>query len=361
MNSVDSIKLSAYIMNTVAKIQSEPINKDFDSLELNDEQSELFFLFSKKIVQNGGIDQKQDLTERGFFINEILKSLTNHQKAILKRYKEGEIGALFISNLLNSQGNKVNEPIPNELPLEKSLITTDIVQHIGARSSLLLELIDQKTFAYDVENYGKAIRLVANFKKSDKPCSHSGVSLSAHTETPYFCSKKHTNGHSPAPSSLILSAVWNPLDEPTNIIPMYKIIDDIQPDLLDQLKSNYYDFIRSDSFNEGEGSGGKNISILEEYIDGTYMLKFNFLRFKTSENAPILATKAIEVLKEKIMEFNPIKFSLSSTNTLIINNFKSMHCRDFIQDNRRLLVRIFGYENNIDPIVISNNPYIVKG
>lgn len=348
-------------MNTIAKIQTEIINNDFDSLEFSDAQSELLFLFSKKIAQDGGIDQKQDLTERGFFINEILKSLTSHQQAILKRYKEGKIGALFISNLLNSKGNKDNEPIPNELPLEKSLITTDTVQYISARSSLLLELIDQKTFAYDIENHGKAIRLVANFKKSNKPCSHSGVSLSAHTETPYFCSKKHTNGHSPAPSSLILSAVWNPLDEPTNIIPMYKIIEDMQPDLLDQLKSNYYDFIRSDSFNEGEGSGGKNVSILEEYIDGTYMLKFNFLRFKTSENAPILANKAIEELKEKIMKFNPLKFPLSSTNTLIINNFKTMHCRDVIQDNRRLLVRIFGYENNIDPIVISNNPYIVKG
>lgn len=349
-------------MNNIAKLYDRSsFNQDYILFNFNDKQSELLHEVSEKIVEDGGIDKIQDFSARRYFINIIQKSLSDEQKKILNLYQEGKIGALLFSNLLNSHGNKFNEFLPDELPLEKQLVNTHTIQLIAARSSILLELVDQKSFAYDIENHGKAIRLVGNFKKSTRPCSHSGVSLSAHTETPYFCSKQHSQGHSPAPSSLILSAVWNPLDEPTNIIPMYNIIDSIEPKFINQLKENCFDFIRSDSFNEGEGSGGKNIKIIEEYVDGTYMLKFNFLRFKVSENAPKIAHEAIEILKEKIKKFNPIKLSLSSRNTLIINNFKTMHCRDTIKDNRRLLVRIFGYDQNTDPIVINQNPYIVKG
>lgn len=348
-------------MNLARKYQSAALNRDYEQFDFSDEQSEILHFYSNRIANQGGIDQEQNFLQRKAIIAEMLCLFSPQQIEQLNAYQQGKVGALFFSNLLNSQGSKFNEYLPEALPLEKDILPTHSVQLIAARSSILLSLLQQQSFAYDIENYGKAIRLVANFKNNNKPCSHSGVSLSAHTETPYFCSKSHTQGHSPAPSALILSALWNPLNEPTQVIPMYSIIESMNQQLLEQLKSPYFDFVRSDSFNEGEGSGGKNISIIEDYVDGSFMLKFNLMRFRVSDTAPALAHDAIEVLKEKIAAQTPLKFALNSRNCLIINNFKTMHCRDIVQDNRRLLIRIFGYDQHTSPIVLSHNPYIVQG
>ncbi|HEZ0152263.1 hypothetical protein [Neisseria meningitidis] len=46
---------------------------------------------------------------------------------------------------------------------------------------------------------------------------------------------------------------------------------------------------------------------------------------------------------------------------MIINNTLALHCRDVIQDNRRLLIRIFGYKNNIEYISLEDDPVLAQG
>lgn len=53
--------------------------------------------------------------------------------------------------------------------------------------------------------------------------------------------------------------------------------------------------------------------------------------------------------------------NLNPNTVLIINNNLCLHCRDIINDNRRTLVRLFGYRKNLDYIVLQKNPLIVKG
>lgn len=40
---------------------------------------------------------------------------------------------------------------------------------------------------------------------------------------------------------------------------------------------------------------------------------------------------------------------------------KALHCRDIIQDNCRLLVRLFGYWKGIKYIEINQDPLLVQG
>ncbi|HGF8710173.1 TPA: hypothetical protein ACJCQR_000745 [Neisseria meningitidis] len=103
---------------------------------------------------------------------------------------------------------------------------------LAASNQILLATVEQFAFAYNIDNHGKIMRLVGNFKgggatklenedvsKVDKS-SHSGIALGAHTEAPYHAATKIFNNHSPAPSSLVLTARYNPLSEPTTVIPL---------------------------------------------------------------------------------------------------------------------------------------------
>lgn len=37
------------------------------------------------------------------------------------------------------------------------------------------------------------------------------------------------------------------------------------------------------------------------------------------------------------------------------------HGRDVVQDNRRLLIRLFGYSAGASPVAISDDPLVVRG
>lgn len=80
---------------------------------------------------------------------------------------------------------------------------------LAASNQILLATVEQFAFAYNIDNHGKIMRLVGNFKgggatklenedvsKVDKS-SHSGIALGAHTEAPYHAATKIFNNHSP--------------------------------------------------------------------------------------------------------------------------------------------------------------------
>lgn len=52
---------------------------------------------------------------------------------------------------------------------------------------------------------------------------------------------------------------------------------------------------------------------------------------------------------------------LTPCSAVLINNYRALHCRDIVRDNRRLLIRLFGYSRFVTPIVLSEDPLIVKG
>lgn len=91
-------------------------------------------------------------------------------------------------------------------------------------------------------------------------------------------------------------------------------------------------------------------------------MKYNLYRFTPNENASLKIKNAFYKFESIIRQASIVDpIHLNSHTVLIINNSLCLHCRDIIKDNRRTLVRLFGYRKNLDYIVIQKNLLIVKG
>lgn len=66
-------------------------------------------------------------------------------------------------------------------------------------------------------------------------------------------------------------------------------------------------------------------------------------------------------MKTGIANAKQLKVDLNPTKTIPINNTKALHCRNFIEDNRRALVRLFGYSRFSAALDQSTDPVLVKG
>ena len=62
-----------------------------------------------------------------------------------------------------------------------------------------------------------------------------------------------------------------------------------------------------------------------------------------------------------VAETPPLPFLLQPSTALVINNSRALHGRDTVKDNRRLLVRLFGYSPFAQPVVLREDPLLVRG
>lgn len=298
----------------------------------------------------------------------LRETLSPDQRVILDGYAENHITLLIVEGMVDVS----DDGLPQELPALDDLKRDMRCLVLASRSQILLNLAGNRVFAYDLD-YNEMVRLVGNFKGGGKDkikneplpenvelSSHSGLALGAHTEPPYYCSFNATESHSPAPSTLILTARWNPKQEPTTIIPIAEVLENIGPAAVLALTKKHYRFTRPNSYVAGE-EDGLDASILDYNNHGDYALRFNAYRFSACTDAPESSRHAIEALKAGLANAEQIKVSLNPTKAILINNTKALHCRDIIKDNRRILVRLFGYNRFSTALVQSADPMLVKG
>ncbi|MFT4240791.1 MAG: hypothetical protein QM569_00795 [Acidovorax sp.] len=338
------------------------------TLKLDLQQAKLICRFSKELADLGGPQAPGTRTKAAGFATEIKQTFGATEAEILRTYGEGRLSTLIIEGMLPISENYPPDALPSLREIDER---KDIIQ-LGARNQILLKLVDNLAFAYDIDNDAKIIRVVANIKgggksplrsESQNPelSSHSGLALGPHTEAPYWCAGRSHSGHSPSPSSLILSALWNPQHEPTSVIPLPSILKSLGIDRCLALATPWFQFTRSDSFVEGMGEDGSQISILSFDENGGFSARFNTYRFSVMQEAPISVKKAFDAFKEEIGACTPFQHSLSQHSAIIINNTRALHCRDILQDNRRVLVRLFGYSRYAEPIAYSQDPLLVHG
>jgi hypothetical protein len=127
------------------------------------------------------------------------------------------------------------------------------------------------------------------------------------------------------------------------------------------LTSSSFDFTRSGSSTTTTDGGGYAVSILQFDSHGEFCLRYNSYRHSLNTNACRAARKAFEALNHEVSRCEAIKCTLTSANVLLINNYRSLHCRELIRDNRRLLIRLFGYSRFVMPIALKRDPLTVQG
>lgn len=342
--------------------------QEFRTFNFDSRQSALLHTFTEELAAIGGPQASGAKPIASRAATSLKLSFSKDQCELLGAYSDGLVCALIFEGL-----QKITDAIPpDELPDLTSLETRYDVLCLAARNQILLSLVDNSAFAYDVDNEGKLVRLVANFKgggliKIDAEpeikelSSHSGLALGPHTEAPYWCAVNAKAGHSPSPSSLILSALWNPSLEPTRIISLLPILEKIGVTHCLALTTNNFRFTRSDSFVAGKGEDGRNVSILEFDDKVGFAARFNSYRFSINDDASTFVKTAYTALCQGVCEATPSEYALSQESAMVINNIRALHCREVIKDNRRVLVRIFGLSKFARPIVISDDPLLLQG
>jgi hypothetical protein len=357
-------------MRTSSECLAPTAQQEYRQVSLSPVQAQLLHIGAETLAASGGPEQPGAIAHAAAAALRIYSHLDGFQQRTLCEYADGHLAVLEFKGLHDSDG----APPPPQLPSHRLLQNDPQCRLLAARNQILLHLVQHRAFAYDLDNEGQLIRLVANFcgggaqrqpgepaKAAIELSSHAGLRLGPHTEAPYHCALHACDGHSPAPSTLILSARWNPRNEPTCIIPMAPIIERLSTWTALALTSPSFDYSRSDSFIAGAGEDGRAVSILQFDPNGGFALRYNSYRFSLNAHAGPAAADALEKLTAAVNASTVIRCVLTPHSAVLINNYRALHCRDIVRDNRRLLIRLFGYSRFVTPIVMSEDPLIVKG
>ncbi|MDF0731326.1 TauD/TfdA family dioxygenase [Pseudomonas entomophila] len=339
-------------------------------LDFTPVQAQALSIASQSLAQQGGPQAPGVTQQAREHAQQLAQSLDPQQRATLQRFADGHLAALMYTGM-PCPGD---DPMPEELPALSSLEDDARCLHLAARNQLLLELVHYRAFAFDIDNEGKQVRLVGNFKgggsvpRPDETqgarvelSSHAGLRLGPHTEAPYNCSVVAQRDHSPAPSALVLTARWNPANEPTHVTPMRGVIERLSGLQALALTSSSFDFTRSDCFVAGMGEPEQATSMLQFDANGGFALRYNSYRFSVNDHASQAAADAFDAFQTLVGETAPVPFMLQPDTALVINNCRALHGRDIVKDNRRLLVRLFGYSPFAQPVVICEDPLLVRG
>lgn len=344
------------------------VEQEVRTFSFDTQQSKLLHKFSEALAAMGGPQVAGAKSKASLAATELKFSFSRDQCELLAAYSDGLVSLLIFEGMQTITDTSPPDQLPELAALEQRY---DVLC-LAARNQILLKLVDNSSFAYDMDNEGKLVRLVANFKGgglteiNDEPAikelsSHSGLALGPHTEAPYWCAVNARDGHSPSPSSLILSALWNPSLEPTSVIPLPPLLEEIGVTGCLALTTGNFQFTRSDSFVSGKGEDGRNVSILEFDDNVGFAARFNSYRFSVNDNASDYVKTAYSALCQSVSKATPVQYTLTQESAMVINNVRALHCRDVIKDNRRVLVRIFGLSKFSSPIVISDDPLLIQG
>lgn len=145
-------------------------------------------------------------------------------------------------------------------------------------------------------------------------------------------------------------------------MPVLPILEQLGIENTLALTLNYFHFTRSDSFIDSEDiSQEKNVSIIDFNEKQGFSIRYNSYRFSVDDKAPFLIKNAYRIFCEKIKTIQPYEHVLTQQSAIIINNYRAMHSRNIVKDNRRILVRLFGTLNKANSIILRSNPLVLKG
>lgn len=347
-------------------------NQSTPCITLNEKIAIILQEKSYQLALNGGPQKEGNQKLAEDIATELFELFNDSDKKLINDYIDEKITHLVFEGFINStvDGKPITLPQEHQFPTLEELESDIETLKLASQEQIILALLNETTFAFDTENEGKIVRVVANFHgggtqklANEVPdgSSHSGKSIVPHTEDPYYSSTRVVRGHSPSPSSLILTARWNPLSETTKVAPIERALSQLSKEEITALTTKSFNFRPAKTASEGKSIGGTHIAILDLNDKGKLVANYNSERFSVDPSAS-------EFIKKTYAKFSSIadrikfdEINLQPTRALVINNPVSFHSRDTVKDNRRTLVRVFGYRKNTDYVLINQDPLVVKG
>lgn len=349
-----------------------PTNKSTPYIFLSEEIAAILQEKSYQLALKGGPQETGNQKLAEDIATELFELFNDNDKKLINDYISGKITHLVFDDFLNTDidGNPIKLPQENQFPTLEELEADIEVLKLASQEQIILALLNETTFAFDSENEGKIVRVVANFRgggtqklanEAPDGSSHSGKAVVPHTEDPYYSSTKVEQGHSPSPSSLILTARWNPLSETTKLAPIERVLSQLSKEEIVALAGKNFNFRAAKTASEGKSVGGTHVSILDLNDKGRLAANYNLERFSVDPAASEFIKDTYAKFSQLAAEIKFDEINLQPNRTLVINNPLNFHCRDTVKDNRRVLVRVFGYRKNVDYLPINQDPLIVKG
>ena len=149
------------------------------------------------IARLGGPQMPGAKLKARYCAKEVALTFDKRQADVAHGFASGELALVIFEGMSNTPND-----IPHVLPKHDELEKEFTCLRLASRNQILLHLVGHQAYAYDIDNQGKIIRLVGNFKGGgetkieDEPekvaielSSHSGLALSAVNRTVRFGSK----------------------------------------------------------------------------------------------------------------------------------------------------------------------------
>ena len=136
------------------------VEQEVRTFSFDKQQATLLRTFSEELAAMGGPQAAGAKSKASLAATELKFSFSKDQCELLGAYSDGLVSLLIFEGM---QTFTETSP-PDELPELAALENRHDVLCLAARNQILLKLVDNSSFAYDMDNEGKLVRLVANFK-----------------------------------------------------------------------------------------------------------------------------------------------------------------------------------------------------
>ncbi|MGM0938948.1 MAG: hypothetical protein ACQEWL_12990 [Pseudomonadota bacterium] len=143
-----------------------PTNKSTPYIFLSEEIAVILQEKSYQLALKGGPQETGNQKLAEDIATELFELFNDNDKKLINDYITGKITHLVFDGFLNTDidGNPIKLPQENQFPTLEELEADIEVLKLASQEQIILALLNETTFAFNSENEGKIVRIVANFR-----------------------------------------------------------------------------------------------------------------------------------------------------------------------------------------------------
>ncbi|MDZ7818691.1 MAG: hypothetical protein U5K55_08755 [Aliarcobacter sp.] len=142
------------------------VQQDIQIIYFEKKQADYLHHLSDEIAFLGGPEDPRTNSLVSMGVVKLKEKLSSSQNSILHNYINGETSVLVFENMNEFS---IESDTPDKFPPLSVLEKSYDILYLGGRNQILLKLIEEDAFAYDIDNEGKLIRVVANLIDENAP------------------------------------------------------------------------------------------------------------------------------------------------------------------------------------------------
>lgn len=124
--------------------------------ELNDQQANFLDCAARQVGAMGGPDVAGSAKTSIFHAQALMRLMGRPQRDLLELFSNGKAAAIEFTGMREPE----QDPAPKFLPPIDIICNEPTTLYLSSRSQILLSLVNYRSFAFDIDNESKQIRIV---------------------------------------------------------------------------------------------------------------------------------------------------------------------------------------------------------